>query len=417
MPIYHPGSEGSVTKDFKKKAIILLSVIGFFIFLLLSGSLFETNDAGNFQVKQAAITGNLTARFAPGFYFQNFGSIDTYKNVATVGFGRQRGEGSADIDGIPVIFNDGSKATISGLVRVRLPMKDKEVINLKKEYAGGFEHFISAGIVPIVTNAVKLSANLRSAQDAYTTLAIFQQAVEDQLKNGPYLTKSDTVEILKSTGDKEVQKVTVIVYDEKTGEPKRLNNRFTELGCEITEAIIDVPDFDKEVENMISKRKDEAMKTELSKQSALRAKQDAITTIEQGKADIAKAEAAALVVKKQAVVEAEQQKEVAETEAKKKFEVAKFAALEAMEEAKKIRAEGIAKAAANEALVRAGLTPLQRAEIEKETKIGVAAELAKVVFPKMLIIGGGDKGGPLNPFDAVGLQSFIKINDSMNEDK
>ena len=168
--------------------------------------------------------------------------------------------------------------------------------NLKKEYAGGFDHFIKSGIVPIVRNAVRLSANLRSAQEAYTTLALFQQAVEDQLRNGPYVTKSDTVRISKSTGDVEEQKVTVIVRDEKTGEPLRLNNRFQELGCEVLEAVIDVPNFDKKVEDMIAKRKDEAMLTELSKQSALRAKQDAITAIEQGKADVAKAEADALVV-------------------------------------------------------------------------------------------------------------------------
>ncbi len=344
-----------MNKTMYKKFIGAAIVVGALILITFGGSIVETNTAGNFQVKQAAMTGDMSVRFAPGMYLQMFGDIKDYKNVATVGFGRQQGEGSANIDAINVIFNDGSKASISGLVRVKLPMTEKEVIALKKEYSGGFDHFIRAGIVPIVTNAVKLSANLRSAQDAYTTLAIFQQAVEDQLKNGPYLTQSDTVEIIKSTGDKERQKVTVIVYDKKTGLPLRLNNRFAELGCDVTEAIIDVPDFDKKVEEMISKRKDEAMKTELSKQSALRARQDAITTAEQGKADVAKANATALVLKKKATVQAQQEKEVAELAAEKLFKVAEFAAKEALEEAKRVKAVGMAKAAANQALVRAGL--------------------------------------------------------------
>ena len=376
------------------------------LFLALSSSLFETNQAGNFQIKQAMFTGKMSIRFEPGTYLQSFGDIHTYKNVATVGFGREIGEGSADIDGIPVIFNDGSKATISGLVRVRMPSTPELAIKLKKEYSGGYEHFIRSGVVPVVTNAVKLSANLRSAQDAYTTLAIFQQAVEDQLKNGPYLTKSDTVKITKSTGDVEEQKVTTIVMDEVTGLPKRLNNRFSELGCEITEAVIDVPDFDEKVQEMISKRKDEAMLTELSKQSALRAKQDAITTVEQGKADVAKAEAAALVVKKQAVVEAEQQKEVAELEAIKKFKVAEFAAKQAVEEAKKIQAEGVAKAAANKALVAAGLTPLERATIAKETAIGVAEHLSKANFPQIMVNGSN---GNISPLEAVGFNQMFDL--------
>ena len=38
----------------------------------------------------------------------------------------------------------------------------------------------------------------------------------------------------------------------------------------------------------------------------------------------------------------------------------------------------------------------------------MAAELAKIKFPEMLILGGGDSGA-LNPFDAVGLESFLRI--------
>jgi len=61
-------------------------------------------------------------------------------------------------------------------------------------------------------------------------------------------------------------------------------------------------------------------------------------------------------------------------------------------------------------LVKAGLTPLERATIDKETAIGVAAELAKVKFPGMMILGGSGKGGSsLNPFDAVGLKAFRDI--------
>ncbi len=60
--------------------------------------------------------------------------------------------------------------------------------------------------------------------------------------------------------------------------------------------------------------------------------------------------------------------------------------------------------------VAAGLSPLEKATIEKETAIGVARELAKVTMPQLMVIGGNEKGGSVDPFTAVGLESFININ-------
>jgi len=44
------------------------------IFIFLAGGIFETNQAGYFQVKQAAFTGKMTVRLNPGTYFQWFTS-------------------------------------------------------------------------------------------------------------------------------------------------------------------------------------------------------------------------------------------------------------------------------------------------------------------------------------------------------
>ena len=120
------------------KRKIIAVVFGLIVVGLVAmmSSIIETNEAGYFQVKQAIITGDLTTRIASGTYLQNFGDITTYKNVATVGIGTEQGEGSADIPAVSVIFNDGSKATISGFLRVRLPSTSVGAVQLKKEYAG-----------------------------------------------------------------------------------------------------------------------------------------------------------------------------------------------------------------------------------------------------------------------------------------
>ena len=380
-----------------KKVFAIAFVILAILFLVMARSLFQTNDAGYFQVKQAAITGDMTVRFDAGTYGQWFGNISEYKNVATCGIGAHKGEGSADIEAVDVIFNDGSKAQISALIRVKLPSTVEGAIELKREYAQGYEHFIRSGIVPIVQNAIKLGANLRSAQDAYTTLALFQQAVEDQLRNGIYVTKSDKVENVTATGDIEEQRVTVLVYDDD-GQPLRTPNRLQQLGCEVLECVIDVPAFDPKVNEMIAARKDEAMKTELAKQSAIRAKQDALTAEEQGKANVATAKYKQEVVKVEAVTVAQKEYEVAALAAKKEDENRKAAIYKGQGEAEAARLK-----------VSAGLTPQEKVEWEYKTAVGVAAELAKVNVPSILVSGGDGGKGNVSPMDAIGVNMLLDI--------
>jgi hypothetical protein len=368
------------------------------IFLVLARGIFETNEAGYFQVRQAAFTGNMTVRFNAGTYWQLFGNVTEYKNVTTCGIGNHKGDGSADIEAVDVIFNDGSKAKISGLIRVKLPHTPEGGINLKREYSEGFDHFIRSGIVPIVNNAIKLSANLRSAQDAYTTLALFQQAVEDQLRNGIYVTKSDKVTKTTSTGDIEEQRVTVLVYG-TDGQPLRTPNRLQQLGCEVLECVIDVPAFDAKVEEMIAKRKDEAMKTELAKQEAIRAKQDAITAEQQGLANVAKAKYEQ---------EVEKVKEV--TIAQKLYEVAALAAKKEDENRKATIYKGQGEAEAARLKVSAGLTPQEAAEWKYKTSVDVAKALAGVNVPSIFINGAdGKSGGGANPMDAIGINMLLDI--------
>jgi hypothetical protein len=385
-----------------KKIFAIAFVFLAVIFLLLARGIFQTNEAGYFQVKQAALTGKMSVRFDAGTYGQWFGSITEYRNVTTCGIGTHKGDGSADIDAVDVIFNDGSKAKISGLIRVKLPNTLEGAINLKKEYASGFDHFIQSGIVPIVNNAIKLSANLRSAQDAYTTLALFQQAVEDQLRNGIYVTKSDKIQKTTSTGDIEEQRVTVLQYG-ADNQPLRTPNRLQQLGCEVLECVIDVPQFDAKVEEMIAKRKDEAMKTELAKQEAIRAKQDAITAEQQGLANVAKAKYEQ---------EVEKVKEV--TIAQKLFEVAALNAKKEDENRKALIFKGQGESEAARLKVAAGLTPQEAIEWKYKTAVGVAAELAKVNVPSILIVGGENKSG-VSPMDAIGVNMLLDIQSKLEK--
>jgi len=394
----------------KSKIGLVFIGIAIVIVAVLFGRLAETNDAGFFRIKQAAFTGDMTVRILPGMYGQWFGDIFIYKEVATIGIGDQEGEGSADLPAVRVIFNDGSMADISALVRVQLPRTVEQIKNLKKEFSGGYDHFIRSGVVPIVENAIKLSANLRSAQDAYTTLALFQQAIEDQLRNGIYVTKSDKVIVTRSTGDTEEQKITAVVYHPMdsdkldvnglplAGKPMRMQNRFAELGCEVKECVISKPQFDPKVDEMIAARKDEAMKTELAKQEAIRAKQDAITAEEKGKANVATAK-----------YEKEVELVKATTKAREKFEVAQFGAKEALEAKKK--KISIAQGVKQELLIADGLSARAKFQIEKDVErdIGVAQHMSKWVGPQIVMTGGSDGKGGSGIENALMIQMMKEI--------
>jgi hypothetical protein len=72
----------------------------------------------------------------------------------------------------------------------------------------------------------------------------------------------------------------------------------------------------------------------------------------------------------------------------------------------------MAKAAANRALVSAGLTPIERANIEKETKIGVAQALSQIKLPTIVMAGGSHGNSAM---DAVGLKMMTDLVDKMSK--
>lgn len=118
---------------------------------------------------------------------------------------------------------------------------------------------------------------------------------------------------------------------------------------------------------------------------------------------------------KRAKWEQEKEKAIAVTKAQQEFEVAELEAKKAKQVALKVQAEGEAKAAANRALVAAGLTPAERAEWDYKTAVGVAQALAesKVSWVPSVMFGGN--GSSNSAMDAVGLKMLLDITKSFDK--
>jgi regulator of protease activity HflC (stomatin/prohibitin superfamily) len=259
-----------------------------------------------------------------------------------------------------------------------------------------------------IATALKMTGPQFTPEEAYIDRRPeFTQLVREILEDGEYRTITDEV-IRYEGGDSAAAqkfKVTRMWLDSNGNREITKRSVLDHYGIQVIALDIKDFNFDQKTEELIQTKKEAEQKRVAARALAEKAKQDAITAREQGNANIATAKAAEEVEKIKAV-----------TQAQKEFEVAQYNAKRAEEEAKKTRADGEAQAYADRLKVAAGLTPLERATIDKETRIGVAAEIAKVKFPSTMIIsGGGANGRGTDPFEAVGLQSLYDLSKKMSQ--
>jgi regulator of protease activity HflC (stomatin/prohibitin superfamily) len=386
----------------KRIGAIILVAVGLLTLGISLPQLFETNNEGYYQIRQAALTGEVSVRSTPGTYLQNFSTITTYPISDVYDFSSDKSEGEEHGEPINVAFNGGGRAAISGSVKFRLSLHEDDQKLLHQDFRS--YQAVERGLIRSVVQEVfnKTAATMKAEESYSSKLAEFTQLAEDQLVNGVYETKSRVDKTKDSDGNDIVDTIIEIERD-KDGRPLvAKKSPLLRYKVEIINFVIKRFEYDEKTTSIIAKKQEAEQAKVVARANAERAKQDAITAAEQGKAEVAKAEAEALVAKKTAVIEAQKQYEVAEQLKKK-----------AKEESDALLVTARAEAESNRLKVAAGLTPQERAEFDMKTKIGVAAEMAKMNFPSTMIIGGGG-GSPTNPFDAIGLEAYMRINKKMS---
>lgn len=224
--------------------------------------------------------------------------------------------------------------------------------------------------------------------------------IEDQCINGVYRTRQEDIKMHDELMNTD-KTITVVKIVEKNNQPLRQEvSAIKNYHISLQGLAINAIDYDDEVEKQIKVQQEAYMQVQTAIANSKKAEQDAITTELQGKAAAAKAKWEQEVVKAQALTQAQQQKEVAELEAQT-----------AVLQAQKVKTDADAQAYANAKLVTAGLTPQERAQYEKDTKIGVAEALSKIVLPSTYVVGngGGNKEASL-------LESVLGVK-LLNSDK
>lgn len=399
-------------KTIKKSQIIGVSIVVLLVFFLFSLSgIFEDCDKSKIYVNQYPITGEYAVWTEGGLQKQLWGNIYEYSKTTQVEFTgvEKNDEGYAaagDNPGAAVTFNDRGRGFLIGSLRVVLPIDEAHMSKIQQDF-GSEQALISTLVRPtlykVVTSCGPLMSSLESVSETRTDLI---QYITDQLNNGVYKTKTQKITVINElTGDSDiVAKAELIIDTNAPGGYKRQEvSPFSQYGivCNLV-SITDIK-YDKATQDQIDAQKAANLAVVTAKTKSLEAIQKTILVTEQGKqaAETAKWEQ-----------EKEKAKEV--TKAQQEFEVAELAAKTAQQVALKVKAEGEAKAAANAALVKAGLTPLEKATIEKETAIGIAEALANsnVQWVPSIMIGGNSANS--NAMDAVGLNMMMDIVKKMN---
>jgi hypothetical protein len=132
-----------------------------------------------------------------------------------------------------------------------------------------------------------------------------------------------------------IKNIPVISYGEN-GLPVHLDSDLSDYGIDVNGFQITDWDFEPKTLQQIATKREATMAIITAIANAERAKQDAITSEEQGKANVMTAKYEKEVVKEQAIVDAEREKQVAVISAEKNVEVARQQKLEA--EQKKLSA-------------------------------------------------------------------------------
>lgn len=392
-------------KMFSKSKIlgIVVAIFGI-IFFVCIGSIAEDVRNEQIVVNQYPFTGKMEYWTTPGLRGQWFGKTTKYYKTQQFWFGSKSDSREQEGNPIPVIFNDASDGMIYGSLRVKLPTDREHLSRIQTDY-NGMDRLMTDLVAQTITKVIYASGPLMSAFESYAEKKNdLIDYITDQLNNGVYKTTVRTIEIVDPiTGEKKTSKIAALIPDENApgGYKRSESSPFAYYGLEIGQVAISKIDYSNKVKSQIAQQQESNMLIQTSKAKAAAAVQESIRAEEEGKAIAMKAK-----------WDQEKEKAVAVTKAEQEREVSRLAAEKAEFDKKKIIAQGQAEAEAARLKVAAGLTPFERATIDKETRIGVAEALSKTKWPTIVMSGNS---GQNSAMDVIALKQMKDLVDQMSK--
>ncbi len=307
----------------RKALFWLFSVLGVILFIF-SAFIWETVDLSKYHVKQEAVTGDMSTIRRPQTYWQMFGTISEYQAAGTFFFSKHFAEGGDLEESIPIRFNDGGQANITGNVRFILPDDDSMLISLHKSFRS-YENFVNQAVRQVVSEAVILTAALMASEESYTTKrSSFSEMAWDQVRYGIYLTEEKKDTIKDPATHERTLRSRVVVKRYKDGKPMRKENPLAKYNIGLSQFVIKEIDYEEGIETQISSKRTNIMAIITARARGEQAQFERLQAEEEGKYNVTIAKYDAEKVKIVTVIGAERQKKVVEILAEGGLKVAQF---------------------------------------------------------------------------------------------
>ncbi|MCK5602814.1 hypothetical protein KAR91_13115 [Candidatus Pacearchaeota archaeon] len=405
------GTGGSTRINFKKIIGLTILCLIAFVGLFITPMLVDTVEKGTYQIKQAAVTGTMSAKMTPGLWYQGFGDIDVWSKAETFYFTADEDEGESRDQSVEVRFVDGSLCRISGTSRIMMPTIASEAIALTTEHGyktySELEHKL---LLPTIRNALRLTANLMTAQESYADKRTdFVFWASDQIEHGLYETIEEEKKIKDLiSGDMVTKTFKVIKTEGKNGPPIYQSNPLAGTGITLKNFEIKSFQYAPAVKKQIATQQEAYMAVATAKAKASEAEQNKLTIEAQGKAAVAKAKYEKEQEKVRAVVAAQQAKEVKIIGAEQRKDSAKLDrdAAKFTKEEQILLGEGEAE---RKRLVLAADGALAQKLKTYEKVSAVWADAHKTRPVPTVMMGGGSGEGNTDSIGTVGFSEAVSL--------
>jgi len=395
----------------KKVTFAIIFVLIAIVLLAFSSSLVETVEKGWYHVIQRPVSGTMEAKMTTGMYFQTFANVYQWPKSETFFFTSDADEGKQIDQSIEVRFNDGSVARISGTCRVLMPTSGVHAISLMTDMNfKDYNDLEARFILPIVRNSLRLTANLMTARESYAEKRPdFISWSWDQIQNGTFQTNEVSTTAKDPISGDFVTRTAKVIKTDKNGNYIRESNPLANTGITLANFEIKQFVYEDKVRVQISEQQGSLMAIATARAEAQKAEQDAKTKEAKGKAAVMEVKYEQLKVKERAVIEAQQEKEVAETKAAKELEVAKLNKLSAEQEKQRQILLGEGEATRKKLVLAADGALQQKLSTIENINTTWANAYATRNVPSVYMTSGGGENGADGPDD-----EFKKFMNLMN---
>jgi hypothetical protein len=398
-----------------KRMVFVAFVVG--VIMALSNQLFFYSQFGH-QYYLVYPTGGWSTVFSSGIKFRWFASVQEWQkeidikvvadNEPTEGIEgiiadkvtfiirNSKGDEKEIVPGIGITFIDRVGAAVRISVRMKIP-EDPETFKQVAESYRNPQNLVYNTLIPTIKEQISNTGYMFAAQDYISGAATdFRQAVDDQLKFGGYATQriefNDTIySAIQDAGPRTIKEINtrykIIRKTDSNGKLIRIAHEITKNKITVTQVIVDEVYPESAFKQRLEAQRDISAQKRIEMEKIETAKAEQQRIIAEGERDKAKERVDKEKEQVGQLIAIETQLKQEST----KKQLAEISLQTARLESDQMLVRERAQAEANRLKVAAGLTPQEKAQIQKDIAIGVAQNLSNMKLPQVYI--SGEQGG------------------------